>query len=190
MCRSILIAGLMSLSAIAGAQGLDYNYIQGSYSQVEFDDIDVDGDGFGIGASFGISDRFAVFGSYSTADLDFDVEVNSFDVGLAFHAPISDSVDVVTSVSYVSVDVELQGFGSADDDGFGLGVGLRAMAAPALEIMGGISYVDFGDGGGDDTTFGAGFLYSFTDIFAVGLSGNWGDDTSSYGLNARVYFGN
>lgn len=189
MCRFLLFAGLMSLSAIAGAQGLDYNYIQGSYSQVEFDDIDVDGDGFGIGASFGISDRFAVFGSYSTADLDFDVEVNTFDVGLAFHAPISDSVDVVTSVSYVSVDVELQGFGSADDDGFGLGVGLRAMAAPALEINGGISYVDFGDGG-DDTTFGAGFLYSFTDIFEVGLAGNWGDDASSYGLNARVYFGN
>jgi hypothetical protein len=63
------------------------------------------------------------------------------------------------------------------------------MVTPVLEVNGDIQYVDFGDGG-DDTGFGAGFLYSFTERFAAGLSGDWSDDFSSYQLNARMLFGN
>jgi len=189
MWRSCMITALLSLSLTAAAEGLDYTYVQGSYSQVEFDEIDVDGDGFGISGSFALTDRFAVFGGYQMADFDFDVESDTVELGGLFHAPVSDTVDLVTSLSYVSVEFDMPGFGSFDDDGFGLGLGLRTMASPQLELNGGVSYVDLDDSG-DDTTFGAGIRYHFTESFSAGLGGSWGDDASSYGLSGRMSFGN
>jgi hypothetical protein len=189
MRRSFLIVGLLPLSATAVAEGLDYSFVQGTYSQVEFDDIDVDGDGFGIGGSLAIGDRFAAFAGFDTADLDFDVETTSLEVGGLFHTPLSDRVDFVSSLSYVSVEIDVPGFGSADDDGFGVGVGLRGMASPQLELNGGISYDDLNDSG-DDTSFSAGMLYHFTDAFSAGLGGSWGDDASAYGISGRISFGN
>lgn len=189
MLRSCVIAVLLPLSAAATAEGLDYSFIQASYTQVEFDDFDVDGDGFGIGGSFAVADRFAIFAGYATGDFDFDVETTDIEVGGMFHTPLSESVDFVSSLSYVSAEVEAPGFGSVDDDGFGLGVGLRALASPKLELNGGVSYVDLNDSG-DDTTFGAGVRYHFTEAFSAGLAGNWGDDVSSYGISGRVSFGN
>lgn len=189
MRRSCLIVALLSLAATAAAEGLDYSFVQGSYSQVEFDDIDVDGDSFGIAGSFAIGDRFAVIAGYEAADYDFDVETTAYEIGGLFHVPLSDRVDFVSTLSYVSLEVDVPNFGSVDDDGFGVGIGLRGMASPKVEFDGGISYVDFSDGG-DDTTFGAGVRYHFTDAVSAGLDGSWGDDTSAYGISGRIGFGN
>ncbi|HEX9853049.1 MAG TPA: outer membrane beta-barrel protein [Woeseiaceae bacterium] len=186
----VLFLSLFAFSATAAAEGFSYNFIQGSYGQIEFDEIDVDGDGFGIEGSVALSDRFHLFGGYSTADLDFGVDVSQLEAGVGFNTPISDTVDFVASLAYVSAEVDAPGFGSVDDSGYGLGAGLRAMLTPLLEVNGGIQYVDFGDDSDGDTEFGAGFLYRFTDRFAAGLSGDWGDDISTYQLNARMLFGN
>jgi hypothetical protein len=189
MRRSCVFAALLSLPAATVAEGLDYSFVQGSYTQVEFDDIDADGDGFGIAGSFAIGDRFAVIAGYEVADYDFDIESTGFEIGGQFHAPLSDRVDFVSTLSYVSLEVDVPGFGSVDDDGFGVGVGLRGMASPRVELNGGVSYVDFSDGG-DDTSFGAGIRYNFTDAVSAGLDGNWGDDASAYGISGRIAFGN
>jgi hypothetical protein len=185
--RSLFLA-LFVFSATAVAEDLNYNFIQGSYGQIEVDDVDVDGDGFGIEGSVALTDRFHLFGGYTTADLDFGIDLNQLEAGIGFNSPISETVDLIASLAYVSAEVEAAGFGSVDDSGYGLGVGLRAMLTPVLEVNGDIQYVDFGDGA-DDTGFGAGFLYSFTERFAAGLSGDWSDDFSSYQLNARMLFG-
>lgn len=189
MKRSCVVLALLSFSVAATAEGLDYSYVQGSYSQVELDDVDVDGDGFGIGGSFAIADNFAVFGGYETGELDFDIESTGFQIGGLFHTPLSDRVDLVSSLAYVWTELDAPGFSSVDDNGFGLGVGLRGMATPKVEWNGGVSYVDFNDGG-DDTSFGAGVRYHFTEAFSAGLSGGWGDDSSSYGISGRMSFGN
>jgi hypothetical protein len=184
-----LFLGLFVFSATAVAEDLNYTFIQGSYGQMEVDDVDVDGDGFGIEGSVALTDRFHLFGGYTTADMDFGVDLNQLEAGVGFNSPIAETVDLIASLAYVSAEVEVPGFGSIDDSGYGLGLGLRAMVTPVLEVNGDIQYVDFGDGG-DDTGFGAGFLYSFTERFAAGLSGDWSDDFSSYQLNARMLFGN
>jgi Outer membrane protein beta-barrel domain len=188
MWRSFAVLGLFSLSGAALAEDFDYSFVQASYGQVEFDDVDVDGDALGIGGSFALSERFHVFGSYETADFDGGVDFNGFETGLGFNSPLSETVDFIGQVSYVNAEFEGPG-GSVDDNGYGLGVGLRAMLTPVLEVDGGISYVDYGGGSDGDTGFGAGFLYHFTESVAVGLSGGWGDDTNTYALTGRISFG-
>lgn len=191
MFRGIPLIAALALAGAAHAQSFDYNYIEGFYGKVEYDvpGGDFDGDGFGLAGSFAVADNFHVFGSYSSVDFDLGVDATDFSVGLGYNTPISDTVDVVARLAYVSAEFDIPNFGSVDDDGYAVGVGLRGMAMPQLELHGDVSYVDLGGSGSGDTSFGAGFLYHFTESLAAGLSGDWGDDVSSYVLSGRVSFG-
>lgn len=193
MLRSTLLAILFAFSNSTLAGDFSYNAFTLGYGQTDFDDIAADGDSIGAELSFEIGESFYAFVGLGIGELDDDfgnsADVDQWGAGLGYHTELSKTVDLVASVSYQYVDISAAGFGSVDDNGIGLGIGLRAAASENLEVNGGISYVDFGDGG-DDTSIGAGFLYSFTDTFAAGLSGNWGDDASSYSAGIRFYFGN
>ena len=187
MLRSSLLFVLVAFSASASAQEFDYNWLSFGYGQTELDDIDVDGDGFGIGGSFAIADNVHVFANYSQADFDFDVDGTEWGAGLGYNTPLSEVVDFVATLSYEYVEVDTP-FGDADDNGVGLGVGLRWWATPQFEVDAGIQYVDLSDSG-DDTGFGIGGWYYFTPAFSLGLSGSFTDDATGYVLAGRFFFG-
>ena len=193
MLRSILVTALIAFSASAGALGFDYNYFSVGYQRLNLDDgfIDVDGDGFGVDGSFAINENFFIFGSYGMGEFEeqgITVDVDTLSAGIGWHTPLTDKVDFVTGLSYEYVDVGASGFGSVDENGYGLGVGLRFQASEAIELNGGINYIDYGDG--DDTGFGVGLLYGVSENVDIGVSADWAEDSSAYGLNGRFYFGN
>ncbi len=193
MARSALLVILFAFSASVYADGLSYSNLTASYGQIDFDGLNADGDRLGVGASAEIGESFFVFGSYGVGEIDdgvFSIDVDSWNAGIGYHMPMSDSVDLVTSLSYEYVDISLPlGLGSVDDNGFGLGVGIRYAANEQVEINAGIKYVDFSDSG-DDTGFNAGLLYNLTENFAVGVAGDWGDDVTAYSIGVRFYFDN
>lgn len=189
MLRYIAAVSALAIAAPVFADGVSYNYIEGSYERVEFDDDfsgDFDGDGFGIGGSFALNDQWHLFAGYSTADLDFDVDLDQLRLGGGFHMPISNNVDFVAEFSYVRLDASTS-FGSVDDDGFGLSIGARGMAADRLELAGWLDYVELDDSG-DDTSIRGEAWYNFTETFALGFSASSGDDVTQYGIGGRVYF--
>ena len=102
---------------------------------------------------------------------------------------MSQNADFFATLSYVSAEVSASGFGSADEDGFGVSIGLRGMVAEQVELAGSIGYVDLGDAG-DGTSIGASAYYNFTEAFALGLFLETDDDVTGYGLSGRFYFGN
>jgi len=190
MLRSVLLTVLLSFALSANAEDFDYNFFSAGYSRINFDDgnFDVDGDGFGVGGSFEVGESFFLFANYATAGLDFGVDLDQWDAGVGYHVPMSDAVDFYGTLSYEYAKVSASGFGSADDNGYGLGIGLRAQASDSIELNAGINYVDLGDSG-DTTAFSAGGLFSLTDNIDIGLSGSWDDDVSTYTLSGRFYFG-
>ena len=193
MLRSVLFTALIAFSASASAQGFDYNFFSVGYQRMNLDDgfIDVDGDGFGIDGSFAINDSFFIFAGYGMGEFEeqgVTVDVDTLSAGIGWHTPLTERVDFVTGLSYEYVEVGASGFGSVDENGYGLGVGLRFQASDAIELNTGINYVDYGDG--DDTGFGVGLLYGVSENIDIGVSADWADDTSAYGLNGRFYFGN
>jgi len=173
------------------ASDFGYSSVTVSYGQIEFDDSDADGNSLGINLSIEVGDSFFVFGSYGQAEIDdtfITADIDAYNLGVGFHMPLSDKIDLVTSLSYEYADISVPGFGSADDSGYGLGLGLRFAATEKFEINGGVNYVDFSDGG-DDTSLGAGVLYNFTNSFSFGVAGNWNDDSTAYSVGGRFYFG-
>ena len=188
MLRSTLVLLVLAFATSAHAKDFDYDFFQLSYGNVEFDDVNVDGDGFGLSGSYAINEDFHVFAGYEAAGLDFGIDATTLGAGLGWHTTLSPVVDLVASISYQYVELDAPGFASADDNGLGLGLGLRYAATDLLELDAGISHVDLGDGG-SDTGFGVGGLYSFTDAFALGLSASWSDESTSFTVAGRFYFG-
>lgn len=186
----LLLIGLAGGAAAQGtqaAQGLKYTFAEIGYGRVYFDDPDVDGDGFSIGGSYALTSEFHVFGNYGTTELDFNIDATTFELGFGHNRPISNNIDLVATLSYVYVDFDVPGFGSEDDNGLGVGLGLRALVNPQIELFGGVDYVDLSDSG-SDTSLGLGARYNFNERFAVGFGGSWSDDVSSYTLTGRMYF--
>lgn len=192
MLRLFAVLFLSVFSASAMAQGLSYNFIEGQYQRVEIDDVggsDVDGDGFGIGGSFEVGDSWHIFGSYGQADFDFGVDFDELVVGGGFNTGISPQTDFVARLAFVSVEVDVGGFGSVDDDGFAAEIGLRSMVNQNLELAGFITQVELDDSGGDTGVRGEAW-YKLSETFSVGLGISAADDVTTFGIGGRLYFGN
>jgi opacity protein-like surface antigen len=189
MLRSTLLILLLVFSASASAEDFSYNYLTLGYGNTDLDVASVDGDGFLIGGSYGFTDSIHGFANYEDAGLDFDIDVTRYNLGIGYNTSVSDTVDMFARLSYEYLEFDLPlGFGSVDDDGYGLGVGLRYAAGEKVELNAGVNYVDYGDG--DDTGFELGGLYNFNNGFALGLNGEWSDEFTTYALIGRFYFGN
>lgn len=182
MIRTFIAVLLLAIGTAASADGFDYDYFDFGYGSIDYDGSGLDGDGFSIGGAVVVADNLHIFANYLDADLDIGLDASSWNVGLGYNMPASDKVDFVARVSYEYVEL-----GIADDNGYGLGIGLRFAASPDLELTAGLDYVDIGDS--SDTSIGAGFLYDLSNNFAFGLSGSWSDDVSVYAIGGRWYFG-
>ena len=120
-------------------------------------------------------------------DLGSGVDLSQANVGFGYHTAMSETVDFVANLSYEYIELSDTGI-SIDENGLGLGLGMRFAATDRLEIDGGIDYVEYDSLFGDRTSLRTNFLYSFTDNITVGLGGKWGDDVTEYALTGRFYF--
>ena len=185
-CGLLALAMLGSASAIA--DDLNYNYVQAAYLDTEIDDsaFDVDGDGLSLSGSVELGESMFLTAGYAAQEFDFGIDLDQWAIGVGGHLPISDSVDVVGSLSYVDAEIDSR-FGGADDDGYGASIGIRARVADNVEVEGGINYVDL-DAGGDETSFGIGGRYYFTPEFALGAGVDLGDDVTAWSVGVRFEF--
>jgi Outer membrane protein beta-barrel domain len=183
-----LLAVGLALPALA--EGPRYTYAELGYQRVDFDNFSEDEDAGYLAGSLGLNDRLflAADASYGTIDVSGnDIDVTTIDAGLGMHLPLNETVDFVAGVAYVYVDINTDRYNiSQDDDGYALRAGLRAMLTPKLELNGGATYVDIS--GDDNTSAYFGAVYSFTDAFAVTGSIDVGDNATTYGVGARLYF--
>lgn len=175
-------------SAVVQADALDYNFIGIQYLSAEIDDVNIDGDGYGVDGSFSINDNFHVFASYSDLDYDFDLSSTSYDLGVGYSRALTKDMDLVATVSYVGVEVKQDLFGSEDDNGYGLGLGLRAMVSEKFEVFGGLDYVDLSDSG-SDTAVSVGVGFDVTKAIQIGAGISSSNDGSGYTVGVRYYFG-
>ncbi len=193
MKRSIVVFSLMAMSGLAFADGFNYTYVEANYGTVDVDTFAIDGDGFGVNGSYGITDELSIVGRARASDFDTIGDAKEWSVGVGVHTSITELMDVTASVSYVDLEFEPPLGPASEDDGFELAVGLRANVLGMIEVTAAVTYTDLSTGG-DDTGFGGSALYNLTDMFSVGLSAMWdeklGQDTATYALSGRIYFGN
>ena len=192
MSRYLTAVFALFLALPAMAESPNYSFLGLGYQSVDFDvggGFDVDGDGYGLGGSFEVGEAFFGFASYAKTDFDFNVDLTQLQLGIGWHTGLTDTTDFFATASWVDAEIDAPGFGSVDEDGYGLSVGVRSNVTDLIELYGEIAYVDLGSGS-DSTAFGAGIFFNLTNNFALGLGAANDDDVTSYGASARFYFGN
>ena len=191
------VVALLALSPVAAtqAEGISYTYADLGYVVTDVDGVSRDFDGFVLRGSIEVANDWFVYGRYLDQTLSFrgvDIDLQQFSVGAGYAWSFAPNMDLYGKVGYTQAELDTsgQGFGGLDfdDDGYELGVGLRARPTEPLELEGAITYVDLSDSG-DDTSFGVAARWFFTENFAVGVEGDFADDANSYGIGVRWAFG-
>lgn len=191
MRKEMILASLaaLGLAGPAVASDFNYSYLELGWMQSEFDDVDVDGDGFGLRGSMEFTSALHGFVSYSDQSYDFDIDGEFIEIGLGYAWSMTPNVDIVGRIAYLDTSFDIPGFGEVSDDGFALGGYLRGKPMQSLELTGGIDLVDYSDGGSDEQ-FNVGARYFFTKQFAAGLDVQFNDFGTAYTLGGRMTFGN
>lgn len=162
-----------------------YTYAELGYLNVDFDDINEDGDGFGIGGSYAFHKNFHLVADYQDIDLSGNADASFFSIGIGGNLPLRPGLDAVGRVRWIHAEIDV-GSSNFDDDGYGLDALLRVMINPQLELNGGVIYEDVGNS--DDTALAIGGLYEIVPNFALGADLEFSDDVTVLFLKGRLYF--
>lgn len=185
MKRSLIalsLAALLPLSAQADDK-LSYTWVEADYINV-----DGDADGFGVRGSleFGQS-GFYGFGGFNTVEIDnsivADVDVDSFDIGLGYAHGLSENADLLAEIAYLNADYD--GFG--DLDGYRASVGVRGSFSPNFEGLLKANYTDSDDFDGDFSAT-AGLQYKFSPTWGLVGEVEFADGGESYLVGLRASF--
>jgi Ax21 family sulfation-dependent quorum factor len=157
-----------------------------SYSYVELDYVNVDGDadGFGLRGSvnFGESNFYGL-GSYTNVEVDnTNINVEGFEIGAGYHHALNDSADMIAEVAYQNAEVA--GF---NVDAYRVSGGFRGNLADSFEGLVKLNYIDGNDVDGDFTgTLGA--QYKFSDTWGMTGEVEFADGGQSYLVGVRASF--
>ena len=88
---------------------------------------------------------------------------------------------------YVGINLDAPGVPSLDDNGVGVGAELRSRLTEALELHGGVRYVNLNDSG-DETSGNVGARVYVTKLFALGADASFSSNETTWMLGARVDF--
>lgn len=182
-----MLAALALAPLASQAEGPGYSYVEGGYVRTNIDGIGKDADGFVVRGSVELPRDFFLFASYIDQGV-YGIDIKQYGVGAGYAWSMTDTTDLYGKVGYAKAEADADAYGfGLDDDGYSLGVGIRSLVTKNVELEASINYVDLSDSG-DDTTFGAGARWYFTENFALGIEAQVGDDATTYGIGFRWSF--
>jgi hypothetical protein len=183
---SLCLLAPTALLAQETGPGMSYSAFDVGYLvDVELDG-GADGDGFEIGGSYEITDKFYLLGEWQDWSFDGGIDGEQLELGGGFHTPLSNTVDFVATLSYIDAELSGNNF-SVDDDGLAVSGGVRARLSDSFELNGAVRLVDF-DEGGNDTGFTVGGRWYFDDNMAITAHADFFDDVDVLGVGFRVEF--
>ncbi|WP_158278923.1 porin [Leucothrix arctica] len=163
-----------------------YNFVEGAYDNYDFDGLDAD---IGrLSMSYDVASKLNIIGEYANGDIDnptggSSLDYEAFAIGLGYHTPVAPRTDVTANIKYINQDID----SISDDDGYGVGIGLRHKLMGKVELDANIDYMDLDDN--DDTRFGVGARYDINNKVSVGVDySTSSEDVDIISSNIRFNF--
>ena len=182
---------LLALLAIPGAavadDGINWSYVEAGFNSFDIDELDDDGDGYFVGASFG-GKNWHVFGRYIDNSTDeSDTDISRWYAGLGWHGLLGEKADLVGELAYLNAEV-----GTVDDSGYFGRVGARWRPISLLEVGAFARWEDKGDLD-DVPEFDNDVIWELNAMvylwkFAIGLGYEMESEIDTYNAFARFNF--
>ncbi|MEL6870276.1 MAG: hypothetical protein AAFO81_10790 [Pseudomonadota bacterium] len=193
MHKPTLIAlALTGLSAGAIADhrdsDLSYDFLEYRYQEAEldFNDFEIDGDGYQFNGALEISDSLHLFGGFDKLTFDDDVELQTRVLGIGWAFDLSARTDIVLRAGVVDAEFEDPQFRQTAD-GAVFSIGVRSFVRDDIELYGNLNRFQFDDIDDEESTT-IGLDFYFSESFAVGPAINWIEDTTTWSLGGKFYF--
>lgn len=135
-------AALLAASVGAQAAAFSYDYVEGSFGELDH------GDAIYIGASKGLDKQFGILGSLGILDFDGGGDGTVLRGGGFFHTPIQQDLDFFATLELVFSDYDVGPFDDTDL-GFAAGAGVRFAVQDNFQLEGKLVVVEvdpFDDG--------------------------------------------
>lgn len=172
---AVAVAACCAPGVAMAQKGRPAAIIDGYYvsAEIEFegdvfdDDVEVEGDGFGVKGRFDLTDTLFLAGEYQANeydevegfDLDEEIQLDTLRAGLGLRFANNSPFYVLGEV--ISADIETGG--SSDDEiGFGAHLGVDAPIATALSLYGQVGYISVDEVLGDGFEFLGGLAFMIT----------------------------
>jgi len=182
----ILLVGLLAQAAALAQTSygpradLSYNY-----AELRYVDTDVSGgDGFRLNGSWELNGDWILVGGITALDFNNNIDSTTLEFGGGYVWGYSDTVDLVSTLRLVRIDVD-SSFGGGDDTGLGFSAGLRGYLAPQFELRGSVNYINLDN---SDTYIELAGDYHFNRQFSAGISLEFAGDVDLFTLGARWFF--
>lgn len=168
--------------------------MEAGYNKIDLVDlgqIDDEGNGGFVGASFGFLEHFHVFGRYASNNTDeLDADVTHSTAGGGWHGLLGQKADLIVDLAWFDQGFEPAGSSGSpkmDDDGYFARVGARWRPIKLIEIGGWIRYQDVGEFGDDDVYEASAIVHLWR--VGVGLAVETQGDIDIYNGFVRINFG-
>lgn len=199
MRKTLVLSALASL-ALAGpamAGTFSYSYLEGGLFGEAIDDpdgnqYDLEGGGLDLKGSWAIGHAMFGFLNLSGTEYEYtkapddteDFSAGKLGLGIGFHIPLGSKLDLVPSISLQRLRLKNDFYDTTlNEEGLGLGIGLRGLIGERLQWTVGLQHVDYGRDN-EDTAWSTGFRYYFTRTFAMGVDIGSTDENQASGLIA------
>jgi len=157
--------------------GVDYNELSASYVSMEVKSTTYTG--YGIAATYLLTENFFVLGSYTSVEKSpTTIATTSGSVG--YRLPMAANTDAVATIGYKYVDK-----GATHEDHYPMSLGVRAAVTPDVDLGADLLYVQ-----ADDTQsgFGASIKYKINSNLFVRGDYKSLTDSSQYSIGVGMKF--
>ena len=176
--RKTIITALAVATPLTLAAEPSYNYLEGSYLN-----LDGDLDGFGVAGSVAVAPAVHLYGEFDHAE-DGPLEVQTAVLAAGLNRGISDTTDIVGRLGWAKGWVDV-GPVDADDDGVMAEVGIRSALSDAFEINGFLRHVDVADA---DPSLSIGGVFGLSPAFGLAGDVEFTEDDTMYRVGLRYSF--
>jgi len=151
---------LLATPLTAISKDISYDYVQGSYSSITDSslNVDIDGTGFDLDASFSVAPSIALTAGYGTTDYDrtfgIALEFTALTLAVTAHTSVAPGTDAFGNLSLLDIEAEASNSTTKindDDTGNIITAGLRHTINDSFELEASVSRYDA-------------FYDSFTDV--------------------------
>ena len=163
---------LLLVSGIASANSPKWDTAYVSYlnSNVDVGAADETFNGFGIGGSLSLSSDWLLIADLKSVSKDFgnaSIDLRTTSVGGGYRFSMSNTTDLYGTATLETLAADV-GNDDSSDTGFGLGVGIRSMLTPTIELDAKVDYLQIDSE--TVTRARAGADYFINENMSLGLS--------------------
>ena len=164
----VVLAGIAFSGLASSAQATDfnYNYVEGAYESYDLDGTDADVGR--LSGSYELTPNINIIGGYAIGDLEnpgggSDLDFEETTIGMEYRTSIAPKTDVTTNIQYINRDIDT----ASNDDGYGVGIGVRHWLMDKVEVDANVDYSDVDNN--DDTRLKVGARYYINDAISTGV---------------------